>query len=160
MLPGPNDGTSKLMKPAPALPPDPDISLRTCYKARTTPSSGIFFSIGPPPLPGLMNSQPLPYTLEDRTGLALSSDFDDIYDRLFLRVAKGQQQRDGSPTVIYNMNRRSSRHRDSLPLQREPSVILEFGANGALGNVTFMQRPAKISIPMNRYLRKTSIFGG
>jgi hypothetical protein len=102
---------------------------------------------------------PLPYTLEDRTGLAMSSDFDDIYDRLFLRVSQGPQpQRD--TTLIYNMTRRSSRHRDSLPLQRDPSVALEFGPNGTLGNVTFMQRPSKISIPMARYLRKTSIFGG
>jgi hypothetical protein len=100
---------------------------------------------------------PLPYILEDRTGLNTGSDFDDIYDRVFLRVARIPQR---TMTMIYDMGRRASRRRDSLPFQTAPSVILEFAADESLGNISFVRPPVNLSVPMGRYLRKSSIFGG
>ena len=56
-----------------------------------------------------MLNRSLPYFLEDRTGVFTSSDFDDIYDRLFLRVSPAPSH---SPSpfalMIYNTGRRSS----------------------------------------------------
>jgi len=106
-----------------------------------------------------MTRAPLPYTLEDRTGLQ-NSDFDDIYDRMFLRVARLPQQGKSLLTMIYNMGQRASRHRDSLPFRHNPSVILEFGLDESLGNISFKRPDASATIPMSRYLRKTSLFGG
>ena len=110
-------------------------------------------------LPTSMRQSPLPYTLEDTSGRLTMSDFDDIYDRIFLRVAQSPQPTGKTKLMIYNMHRRSSRRRDSLPFQAAPSVVLQFEANNALGVVTFSQSPASLSIPMNRYLRKTATFG-
>jgi len=102
---------------------------------------------------------PLPYAFEDRTGLLTASDFDEIYDRSYFHIAQSPQQREGTVLMIYNMHRRATRHRDLLPLQEEPSVIMEFGAKNALGVITFLQPPATLSVPMNRYLRKINLFG-
>lgn len=95
------------------------------------------------------------YTLEDRTALISSSDFDDIYDRLFLRVSRPSK---AASTMIYKMKHRSSRHRDSQPLTAEPIVVLDFAPDESLGNISFPK--AKVTVPMARYLRKTSLFGG
>ncbi|KDQ28684.1 hypothetical protein PLEOSDRAFT_173292 [Pleurotus ostreatus PC15] len=95
------------------------------------------------------------YTLEDRTALISSSDFDDIYDRLFLRVSRPTK---ATSTMIYKMKHRSSRHRDSQPLTAEPIVVLDFAPDESLGNISFPK--AKVTVPMARYLRKTSLFGG
>ncbi|KAK7001673.1 histone-fold-containing protein [Favolaschia claudopus] len=102
---------------------------------------------------------PLPYVFEDRTGAHTSSDFDDIYDRLFFHVATAPQRSGSSAVMIYSMNRRSSRHRDSQPIQHTPSAILEFLPDGTLGNMSFMHAAGTVTIPMVRYLRKTSLFG-
>jgi hypothetical protein len=107
--------------------------------------------------------QSLPFILEDRTGQLTGSDFDDIYDRMFLRVAR--QPRTPSTVIIYKMGRRSSSRRDSLPHQHQspfhphssPSARLEYGPQDSLGYVSFQQGA---QMPMHRYLRKTSIFGG
>jgi hypothetical protein len=107
-----------------------------------------------------MISAPLPYILEDRSGVYNASDFDDIYDRLFLRIVESSHDAKPSVLMIYDMGRRSSRRRDSRHLDRQPSVVLEFGSNGALGNVHFIQPPTASSLPMYQYLRKTTIFGG
>jgi len=88
------------------------------------------------------------------------SDFDDIYDRLFLRVAESPKHSKECVSTIYNMGRRSSRKRDSCHLDRQPAVVLEFGANGTLGNIHYLQPPATFSLPMHQYLRKTTIFAG
>jgi hypothetical protein len=106
-----------------------------------------------------MTPAPLPYSLEDRTGLQ-NSDFDDIYDRIFLRVARLPQQNKSLVTMIYNMRQRASRHRDSLPFRQNPSVILEFGLDESLGNISFQLANANNTVPMSRYLRKTALFGG
>ncbi|KIK68850.1 hypothetical protein GYMLUDRAFT_34843 [Collybiopsis luxurians FD-317 M1] len=103
-----------------------------------------------------MYSDPLPYVFEDRTGQFDSSDFDDIYDRLFYRVARDPQR---TATMVYDMGRRASRHRDSLPFHRRPIAILNFMPDESLGNICY-PRNSNASIPMNHYLRRTSIFGG
>ena len=109
-----------------------------------------------------MMSRALPYYLEDRTGHYTGTDFDEIYDRLFLRVARpspAQAAHFAETTVmIYNTGRRSSSHRLSRPPPREPSAILEFGAHGALGTISFVE--SRVSMPMGQYLRKTSMFAG
>jgi hypothetical protein len=105
----------------------------------------------------------LPFILEDRTGLVTGSDFDDIYDRIFLRVANatGSHQRGPPSTVmVYKMSQRASRRRDSLPFHYNPAVILEFGHNGSLGLISFPEQNGYTGISMNRYLRRTSLFGG
>lgn len=107
-----------------------------------------------------MANRALPYFLEDRTGRYASSEFDDIYDRLFLRVAPPPEHA-GSPgastLMIYNAGRRSSRQRDQRP-QGSPSVILEFGHNGAMGKISFAG--SSVTMPMTQYLKKTAMFGG
>ncbi|KAF9457396.1 hypothetical protein BDZ94DRAFT_1273304 [Collybia nuda] len=99
----------------------------------------------------------VPYVLEDRTGLNTGSDFDDLYDRIFFRVARLPQK---TTTMIYSMNMRGSRHRDKLPFNQEPVAILDFTPNESLGTISYVQHPLNFSLPMSRYLRKTSIFGG
>ncbi|KAF7981794.1 hypothetical protein HWV62_15283 [Athelia sp. TMB] len=107
-----------------------------------------------------MRSSPLPYLLEDRSAHPTSSDFDDIYDRLFLRIAEASRDTESTVTMIYDMGRRSARKRDSRHYDRPPSAVLEFGTDGALGHIRLMQPPALLSLPMNQYLRKTAIWGG
>jgi len=113
----------------------------------------------------IMRPLQMPYMFEDRTGHVAKSDYDDIYDRMFLRVVPHPRPPAGNSNVvaIYSMGRRSTRHGDKRHLERQPSVILEFaeGATGGLGNVNFFYPPApSLSIPMSRYLRKTTFFGG
>ncbi|EGO04163.1 hypothetical protein SERLA73DRAFT_82221 [Serpula lacrymans var. lacrymans S7.3] len=107
-----------------------------------------------------MRSIQLPYTLEDRSGLLSASDYGDIYDRLFLRVAPHPQQPERNVWAIYNMGRRSSRHGDSRHFDKHPAVVLVFGKDGELGDIHFVQPPASSSVPMSKYLRKTTLFGG
>ncbi|KAJ7277544.1 hypothetical protein C8J57DRAFT_1309566 [Mycena rebaudengoi] len=102
---------------------------------------------------------PLPYILEDRTGAHTASDFDDIYDRVFFHVATVPQRSGSSAIMIYSMNRRASRHRDSQPFRSTPVAALEFLPDGSLGNISFMQPQGTLTLPMVRYLRKTSLFG-
>ncbi|KAJ7580255.1 hypothetical protein C8J56DRAFT_278571 [Mycena floridula] len=99
----------------------------------------------------------LPYVFEDRTGSTTLSDFDDIYDRLFFRIARVERT---TSTLIYDMPRRASRHRDSQVFQRPPLISLDFMPDESLGTITlFHLNP--LPIPMGRYLRKSSfMFGG
>ncbi|KAI0686151.1 hypothetical protein C8Q76DRAFT_636411 [Earliella scabrosa] len=109
-----------------------------------------------------MINRALPFYLEDRTGQYTGSDFDEIYDRLFLRVARPPPSQAAhfaeTTLMVYNTGRRSSSQRHSRPPQRDPAVVLEFGPNGALGTVSFVDSGA--SMPMAQYLRKTSMFAG
>jgi len=98
-----------------------------------------------------------PYVLEDRTGVNSASDFDDMYDRIFFRIARPPRR---TTTMVYSMNIRGSRHRDTLPFNQQPIAMLDFAPDESLGNVTFVQQRNNLVIPMNRYLRKTSLFGG
>ncbi|TFL05621.1 hypothetical protein BDV98DRAFT_560334 [Pterulicium gracile] len=109
-------------------------------------------------------SAPLPYLFEDRTGHSTASDWDDIYDRLYLRVAPCPTTL--NVTNVYTMNQRASRHRDTVPFDRTPSVILDFNRKGGeYATVSFVQkqgpRAGSVStVPLSKYLRKTSMFGG
>ncbi|OJT07656.1 hypothetical protein TRAPUB_1481 [Trametes pubescens] len=109
-----------------------------------------------------MINRALPYFIEDRTGQYTGSDFDEIYDRVFLRVGRpppGHAAHYAETTLmVYDTGRRSSSKRYSQPVSREPSVILEFGPNGALGTISFVG--SSVSMPMGQYLRKTSMFAG
>ncbi|KAF8989822.1 hypothetical protein BDQ17DRAFT_1372706 [Cyathus striatus] len=98
----------------------------------------------------------LPFIFEDRTGHNTGSDFDDMYDRMFYHISR---QPGHTTTKIYEMPIRASRHRSTLPLDRDPIVYLEFLPDESLGNVSFMKPPNQATIPMSRYLRKTSLFG-
>ncbi|KAI6096750.1 hypothetical protein F5141DRAFT_1190974 [Pisolithus sp. B1] len=106
----------------------------------------------------------MPFTFEDRTGNLHSSDFDDIYDRMFLRVTPYSHAASGNKNTlaVYVMGCRSTRRKDTRHLERHPSVVLEFGeTRPGLGTIRFPQSPSSsISIPMHTYLRKTTFFGG
>lgn len=105
----------------------------------------------------------LPYFLEDRTGSNTSSEWDEIYDRMFLRAAAAATHDPkrtaggggGTSTSIYDMGRRSSSSRYHY---RDPAIILDFAPGGALGTVLLVQQG--VSMPMGHYLRKTSTFSG
>lgn len=103
-----------------------------------------------------MYTGPLPYVFEDRTGQLYGSDFDDMYDRLFYRVSREPHK---TVTMLYDMGRRASRHRDSLSFQRQPIATLEFKSDRSLGNICFAVN-RNVPVPINRYLTRTSIFGG
>ena len=109
---------------------------------------------------------PLPFILEDRTGLVASSDFDDIYDRLSLRVterASSSPDTDGAPQRVlqlFDMPQRWSRRTERLHLGRAPVAILRFGANEALGSLELGLDSRPRAMPMAKYLPKTSMFGG
>ncbi|KAI6033437.1 hypothetical protein BKA83DRAFT_4176927 [Pisolithus microcarpus] len=109
-------------------------------------------------------SQLMPFTFEDRTGDLHSSDFDDIYDRMFLRITPYSHAAPGNKSTwaIYVMGCRSTRRKDTRHLERHPSVVLEFSeTRPGLGTIRFTQSPSSnISIPMHTYLRKTTFFGG
>ncbi|KAI0637507.1 hypothetical protein C8Q77DRAFT_370766 [Trametes polyzona] len=110
-----------------------------------------------------MINRSLPYFFEDRTGHYHNSEFDEVYDRMFLRVARPPAHQAAhfadTTLMVYDTGRRSpSNQRHSRPPAREPSVILEFGPNGALGTISFVG--SSVSMPMGQYLRKTSLFAG
>jgi hypothetical protein len=105
---------------------------------------------GPPPA----------YFFEDRTGVLTSSDFDEVYDRAFLRISSTPQRTRNAGLMVYDMGQRSTSlgDRDRRHFYREPVIILDFGPRGALGTVRFTKD--SISIPMHQYLRKVSLFSG
>ncbi|KAH9962458.1 hypothetical protein BC827DRAFT_222423 [Russula dissimulans] len=107
-----------------------------------------------------ISGPPSAYFFEDRTGLLTGSDFDEVYDRGFLRVSSTPQRTRNAGLMIYDMGQRSTSvgDRDGRHFYREPSVILDFGPRGALGIIHFTK--GSISIPMHQYLRKVSLFSG
>ncbi|KAI0765561.1 hypothetical protein BC629DRAFT_1293484 [Irpex lacteus] len=122
-----------------------------------------------------MLNRALPYFLEDRTGQLSDTEYDDIYDRLFLHVSSSSPSSPSSPSpqpltiTISSTPRRSSPHSHSHPPNTrrlstsEPSVTLEFGGSrGALslGSVTFSMKGRKESLGMGTWLRRTSLFSG
>jgi hypothetical protein len=70
----------------------------------------------------------IPFMLEDRSGSLLGSEFVDLYDRMYLRVRCTRRDTDGASQYgVYNL----------FSTQPDiPAVTLEYGAAGALGNVT------------------------
>ena len=84
-----------------------------------------------------------------------------------MALAGASERLAGTRTMIYRMNIRGSRYRDSLPFTQQPVVILDFAPGERLGNITFVRRAKEgegeeegsMVVPMHRYLRKTSLFG-
>jgi hypothetical protein len=115
-----------------------------------------------------MSSPALPFVFEDQSGHPTESHFDDIYDRLFLRVSEqpsGPASSDASSAydktiMIYNMGQRWSRRRGYLHVHCSPSVVLAFAPTATLGTITYLHPTSPRTIPITKYLRKTSIFGG
>jgi hypothetical protein len=103
---------------------------------------------------------PSVYFFEDRTGVLTGSDFDEVYDRAFLRITSTPQRTRTSGLMIYDMGQRSTSlgDRDGRHFYREPAIVLEFGPKGTLGTVHFTKD--LVSIPMHQYLRKVSLFSG
>ncbi|KAI0028149.1 hypothetical protein K488DRAFT_73994 [Vararia minispora EC-137] len=107
-----------------------------------------------------INGPPSAYYFEDRTGIVAGSDYDEVYDRAFLRVSASPQRTQHAGLMVYNMGQRSTNHseRDRRHYYREPVVALDFGPKGALGTVHFSKGAP--SMPMQQYLRRVSLFGG
>lgn len=103
---------------------------------------------------------PPAYYYEDRTGLVAGSDFDEAYDRSFLRVSATPQRTPNAGLMVYSMSQRSTSHgeRDQRHYYREPILVLDFGPKGALGTLHFSKSAQ--SIPMYQYLRRVSLFSG
>lgn len=104
-----------------------------------------------------MMNRELPYLLEDRTGSHNASDFDDIYDRIFFRVAPSPSPH---ALMIYDIGTRSTSLSPKFHLQRKPVVVLQFATNGALGTVEFHGKLGSGALPMAQWLKKTSLFSG
>lgn len=68
--------------------------------------------------------------LNDRTGSLSGSEFVDLYDRIYLRVCC--THRDPNGASHYGMYNMLARHHEI------PVVTFEYGAGGALGNITFI----------------------
>ncbi|KAI0289790.1 hypothetical protein B0F90DRAFT_1791758 [Multifurca ochricompacta] len=107
-----------------------------------------------------ISGPPSAYFFEDRTGVLTGSDFDEVYDRAFLRISSTPQRTRNAGLMIYDMGQRSTSlgDRDGRHFYREPAIILDFGPKGALGTIHFTR--SEVSIPMQQYLRKVSLFGG
>lgn len=107
-----------------------------------------------------ISGPPSAYFFEDRTGVLTSSDFDEVYDRAFLRISSTPQRTRNAGLMVYDMGQRSTSlgDRDRRHFYREPVIVLDFGPRGALGTVRFTK--GSISIPMHQYLRKVSLFSG
>jgi hypothetical protein len=103
---------------------------------------------------------PSAYFFEDRTGVLTGSDFDEVYDRAFLRISSTPQRTRNAGLMVYDMGQRSTSlgDRDRRHFYREPAIVLDFGPRGALGTIRFTK--GSVSIPMHQYLRKVSLFSG
>lgn len=101
------------------------------------------------------------HEFEDRWGTIID-DYDDRWDRLFLRVAPPSCETDRPVYMIYDMGRRSTRAgQDTRHLEKQPRIVLEFGQGQELGTIhlNLKDQPTR-SIPMHRYLRRTALVGG
>ncbi|KAH8824330.1 hypothetical protein DL96DRAFT_1712612 [Flagelloscypha sp. PMI_526] len=101
-------------------------------------------------------SRSVPFVFEDRTAVNADTDLDDLYDRLFFKVAR-MTAPSPTTTTIYEMRHRASRHRDRIEFSGLPTVNLQFAPDENLGVVTFLR--TNVSFEMARYLRKTSMWG-
>jgi hypothetical protein len=107
-----------------------------------------------------ISGPPSAYFFEDRTGVLTGSDYDEVYDRAFMRVSSTPQRTRNAGLMVYDMGQRSTSlgDRDRRHFYREPVIVLDFGPRGALGTVRFTK--GSVSIPMHQYLRKVSLFSG
>jgi hypothetical protein len=107
-----------------------------------------------------ISGPPSAYFFEDRTGVLTGSDFDEVYDRAFLRISSTPQRTRNAGLMVYDMGQRSTSlgDRDRRHFYREPVIVLDFGPRGALGTIRFTK--GSVSVPMHQYLRKVSLFSG
>jgi hypothetical protein len=107
-----------------------------------------------------ISGPPSAYFFEDRTGVLTGSDFDEVYDRAFLRISSTPQRTRNAGLMVYDMGQRSTSlgDRDRRHFYREPVIVLDFGPRGALGTIRFTK--GSVSMPMHQYLRKVSLFSG
>ncbi|KAF8878852.1 hypothetical protein BD779DRAFT_1612978 [Infundibulicybe gibba] len=89
------------------------------------------------------------YFLEDKSGKLTASEFVDIHDRLRYSLRCTANDSTRTAYMIYNTTRSAS-------VTTVPLVVLDFGPNNALGNVTFVPNEP---IQMKRYLVKPSTLG-
>lgn len=110
-----------------------------------------------------------PFIFEDRTGLLATSDFDDVYDRLFLRVAEQTSpvpKLSSSPPTqthrtlfVFDMlHRWSPRREHTYQNHRSPRAVMQFGVHDTLGTVEFALPGLETTVHMSKYLQKTSMF--
>ena len=72
----------------------------------------------------------IPFMLHDNTGSLLGAHFVDLYDRMNLHVSCRRRDPDGA--ALYEVHDMHLMDRDT------PVAVLEYGAAGALGNISFI----------------------
>jgi hypothetical protein len=87
----------------------------------------------------------MPYILEDTTGRLTGSEFIDIHERLHFTIRRTAHDSCHTSYMIYNTS--PAVFQSAIP---RPLVALDFGANNALGTISF----ASLPIPMRKYLTK------
>ncbi len=117
----------------------------------------------------------IPFIFQDRTGQYLHTDFDEIYDRMFLSVKSSSSSAasaalqahspsrlafpsfSGSapaPPVTTRIFNSGSRPRGHLP---EPAAILDFGPGGVPGTVLFVKEG--LAVQMADWVRSGGMLG-
>jgi hypothetical protein len=135
-----------------------------------------------------MTQHAVPYVLEDRTGQLYDTDFDDAYDRLFLRVVEhgarpplvsvqsfppttlAKPVLSSSPpsssaprernVVVYDMSHRWSPRRASAHSERIPAAVLRLGPGGDLGSVQFRLPHFAKNMLLSKWMPRTGYFAG
>ncbi|KAJ7768978.1 hypothetical protein B0H16DRAFT_1518805 [Mycena metata] len=92
-----------------------------------------------------MTSYGMPYILEDRSGRLTGTEFVDIHERLHFTIRCTARDAWHTTFMIYNTN--PNVFQSAIP---KPLVGLNFGANNALGTISFSSVP----MPMQKYLTK------
>ncbi|EGO00477.1 hypothetical protein SERLA73DRAFT_136371 [Serpula lacrymans var. lacrymans S7.3] len=91
----------------------------------------------------------MPYLLEDKTGELSGSDFNDLNDRMCLRLRCTARESTHTAYMIFDI----THHSDGL---QKPLAALDFGPNESLGTISYSSGS---QIPMKDYLMKLSTFG-
>lgn len=100
----------------------------------------------------------IPFLLEDRTGNIISTEFDDLYDRMFLGISNttdpAARSRGAATIKIFELGSKTSTRATFSPnFGRDPTIVLDFGPGGTPGSVLFARQ--SISMPIGSWVRKT-----
>lgn len=100
----------------------------------------------------------IPFLFEDRTGNIINTEFDDLYDRMFLGVSNstdaGARSRGAATVKIFELGSKSSPRATFSPnFGRDPTIVLDFGPGGTPGSILFARQ--SVSMPMGSWIRKT-----
>ncbi|KZS90863.1 hypothetical protein SISNIDRAFT_518207 [Sistotremastrum niveocremeum HHB9708] len=104
----------------------------------------------------------VPYTLEDTTGHLTTSDYNDTYDRMFLRVVPAMIAPNRPVLLIYDRGHRS-RSPLTVPtgIEASWSSMIDLGTKKDLSEAyVVLGGPGGTVIPLKNYLKKVSKFGG